>query len=86
MGLGRGGKNRICQHCLGFFNGASKFWSRTFLPFGYGQIQIALQRIKIEQRDSVAPLLEDGTDVIAVLLMVFNGEFYFLPLFHWGWK
>ena len=70
--------------------------SRTFLAFGYGRMQIALQRdtvlkkasfkieelckftkmkLNIEQRDAVAPLLDDGTDIIAVLLMVFNEEF-----------
>ena len=45
-----------------------------------------IMNLKIEQRDAVAPLLDEGTDVIAVLLLVFNGEFYFPPLFHWKWK
>ena len=32
-------------------------------------------KLNIEQRDAVAPLLYDGTDIIAVLLMLFNEEF-----------
>ena len=39
-----------------------------------------MMNLKIIQRNAVALLLDDGTYVIAVLLMVFNVEFY-LELF-----
>lgn len=45
-----------------------------------------MMSLKIEQRDAVAPLLDDGTDVIAVLLMGFKEEFNFPTLCHYGWK
>ena len=44
-----------------------------------------IMNLKIEQRDAVAPLLDDGTDVVAVLLMGFKDEFKVATLRHY-WK
>ena len=111
MGLSRGGRKGICQHCFdswtkkkyGLPENSYLMTSRTFLAFLYGQMQMAPQRdeflkrasckikelckfkimnLKIEQRDAVAPFLEDGTDVVAVLLMVFKEDFSFPTLCH----
>ena len=43
--------------------------------------------LKIEQRDTVAPLSDDGTDVVAALLMGFKEELNFPTLCHcWKWR
>ena len=48
--------------------------------------KFTMMNLKIEQRDAVAPLLDDETDVIAVLVMGFKEEFNFPTLCHCGWK
>lgn len=44
--------------------------------------KLTMMNLKIEQRDTVAPLLEDGTDVIAVLLIRFKAKFNFPTVCH----